>query len=495
MYRVLLVDDEDIEREGMAAIIPWEQLDMELVDMAWNGIEGLEKIDFLEPDIVITDIKMPIMDGIELIRRAKALKPEILFVVLSGYGEYEYTSQAMELGIRHYILKPCDEKKISEVLMGVAGELAGRREKQKSQREYQNSIRRMLPHIKERILKELIQRKELSASDQVLLREFTGEFKARFFFLSVRGPEEFEQLDRFVLNNILTELLGEGKIYLSTAIKKEIIYLIPADLLDGIRPVIEKTHTEYFKYKKVRLQSAVSMEGGLSECFRLYSQIGQLFCFGADSGRELLWSGLTGDRADGDFLPLDCDRVKAAKTYEDLLFEVYFAWVRMEMDGMSPEQMREACQFVLEILFGDTRELEAGHGLFSQVTDLCAEHRGLLLPQTKEGDRIRTVLYTIYENIKNPDLSLQYLAQNVLFMNEDHLGRLFTRYRKEKYSSYLVGVRVSLAQRLMDWRPELKISDLAGQCGYPEDGQYFTKVFKKQTGMVPSEYREAVRQK
>ena len=109
MIKVILVDDEDIERDAMAEIIPWEKLDMELVDTAWNGIEGLEKIRMHVPDIVITDIKMPVMDGIQLIRNTKELYPDILFVVLSGYGEYEHTSRAMELGIRHYILKPCDE--------------------------------------------------------------------------------------------------------------------------------------------------------------------------------------------------------------------------------------------------------------------------------------------------------------------------------------------------------------------------------------------------
>ena len=101
MYRVIFVDDEDIEREAMAAIIPWEQVDMELADMAWNGVEGLEKIRMHRPDVVITDIKMPVMNGIELIREAQKISPNTVFVVLSGYGEFEYTSQAMELGIRH----------------------------------------------------------------------------------------------------------------------------------------------------------------------------------------------------------------------------------------------------------------------------------------------------------------------------------------------------------------------------------------------------------
>lgn len=92
MYRLLIVDDEEIEREGMARLIPWEDFDIELAGTAWNGAEGFEKIQSCRPDIVLTDIKMPVMDGIELIRRTRKEFPEVEFVVLSGYGEFQFTS-------------------------------------------------------------------------------------------------------------------------------------------------------------------------------------------------------------------------------------------------------------------------------------------------------------------------------------------------------------------------------------------------------------------
>lgn len=115
MYKLLIVDDEAIERDGMANLIPWQAYGVELVGTAWNGMDGYEKIEALHPDIVLTDIKMPVMNGIELIRKTKYKFPDIEFLILSGYGEYEFTSQAMEEGVRHYILKPCDEAKIVEV--------------------------------------------------------------------------------------------------------------------------------------------------------------------------------------------------------------------------------------------------------------------------------------------------------------------------------------------------------------------------------------------
>lgn len=116
MYKLLIVDDEEIEREGMAHFIPWEEQGIQLVGTAWNGVQGLEMMERLRPDIVLVDVKMPVMSGLEMIRQARQTFPDVVYVILSGYGEYEFTSQAMEEGVRHYLLKPCDEKRIREVL-------------------------------------------------------------------------------------------------------------------------------------------------------------------------------------------------------------------------------------------------------------------------------------------------------------------------------------------------------------------------------------------
>lgn len=123
MYKLLIVDDEQIEREGMAHFIQWDKYDIQLCGTAWNGADALGKIQKDVPDIVLTDIKMPVMNGIELIQKLSETYRNIVVVVLSGYGEYEFTSQAMEYGIRHYILKPCDEDKIVAVMNDAKKEL------------------------------------------------------------------------------------------------------------------------------------------------------------------------------------------------------------------------------------------------------------------------------------------------------------------------------------------------------------------------------------
>ena len=112
MIKVLLVDDEDIEREAMAEIIPWEKLGMELVDMAWNGIEGLEKIQMHRPDLVITDIKMPVMDGITATKTIRALEREdagtIPIIAMTANAYEEDIRSTREAGMDAHLSKPID---------------------------------------------------------------------------------------------------------------------------------------------------------------------------------------------------------------------------------------------------------------------------------------------------------------------------------------------------------------------------------------------------
>lgn len=494
MIRVLLVDDEDIEREAMAEIVPWKELDMELVDMAWNGIEALEKIRIHQPDIVITDIKMPVMDGIQLIGKTKELYPDMLFVVLSGYGEYEYTSRAMELGIRHYILKPCDEEKIVEVLQGVKEELEKQESRREVEQEYRRTYARMLPRVKEQILGILIMEEEVSKSDEILLQKFMEDVRNSFVLLVIQSSDELDQLDKFVLKNILTELLGTGNFYMNTSTKNELIYLIPEELSETLSPLMIKVHKEYGKYKQGKLRSAVSRAGSIEEVSRLYTQLQELLFLGDLEGKmDFISFDLLGEAKDKTIMVLDYDRIKAAKDYAGLMFEIYASYVKMEMSGFSCKRTSDSFRFFLKVFCGKEDcewKNEDIWGVLETVVEECAAFLHLSLPNTKDGNRLKHILYGIYQNIKNPDLSLQYLAKEVLFINEDYFGRFFYRSTGEKYSSFLVRIRVDLAKQLMAFNPDIRITKLAEQIGYPADGQYFAKVFKKYTGMVPTEYRK-----
>jgi two-component system response regulator YesN len=110
MYKLLIVEDERREREGLIGFLDWESLGVCLAGAARDGREGLELAKDLTPDIVITDIRMPLMDGLEMIRRLRAFLPDGQIIIVSGYDEFSYAKQAISLGVSEYILKPVEEE-------------------------------------------------------------------------------------------------------------------------------------------------------------------------------------------------------------------------------------------------------------------------------------------------------------------------------------------------------------------------------------------------
>lgn len=124
MYRVLLVDDEEDVREGLIVEVDWEALDLRIVGLAENGREALEMAERVEPDIVVTDISMPFMDGLELARRLRERNPLVKVVILTGYDEFDYARQAVSLSVDEYLLKPFSAAHLAELLTRLRGQMA-----------------------------------------------------------------------------------------------------------------------------------------------------------------------------------------------------------------------------------------------------------------------------------------------------------------------------------------------------------------------------------
>ncbi|MCR4728537.1 MAG: response regulator [Lachnospiraceae bacterium] len=122
MYRVLIVEDEDIIRKGIAYTMDWTSMDCAIAGEAANGGEGLEKIKELKPDIVLVDIMMPVMDGIEMVR--EALK-EVSFktIILTSYADFDYAKQAIDLNVSAYLMKPVDPEELRAAVEKISEEI------------------------------------------------------------------------------------------------------------------------------------------------------------------------------------------------------------------------------------------------------------------------------------------------------------------------------------------------------------------------------------
>ena len=125
---LLIVDDEAQIRSGLRSIIPWEDYSVSVIGTAASGAEALDKIRYYEPDIVITDIQMPGMSGLELVRRAKKEQFDCSFVILSGYDEFEYARTAIKYGVKEYLLKPISIKDLTELISSLKEDILSKRD-------------------------------------------------------------------------------------------------------------------------------------------------------------------------------------------------------------------------------------------------------------------------------------------------------------------------------------------------------------------------------
>lgn len=123
MYNVLITDDDEIIREGIKRLIPWEEFNVGIVSTAANGKEALAYMSENKVDILITDVSMPEMSGIDLIRNAKKIQMQIKCIVISAYNEFSYVKEAAKLGIENYILKPIDEQELANTITSAVEKL------------------------------------------------------------------------------------------------------------------------------------------------------------------------------------------------------------------------------------------------------------------------------------------------------------------------------------------------------------------------------------
>lgn len=483
MYTLLIVDDEEIEREGMAQFIPWDSYKIKVVSTARNGAEGLEKIAKFRPDLAIVDIKMPVMNGIEMIRQAKEQYPDMTFVVLSGYGDYEFTSQAMELGVRHYILKPCDESKMIPVLNKAFAELEEARKKNARSEKLETEARLLKPYAREQLFRDLLLGKaQASSGARQLVDELGGE-QRMVLLLDFRLKCGFDSLERYVVGNMLGDLLPDGTLLMTTGVDRDVLVLADAMAESSVETAVQVLKKEFKRFETLPMLSSASRTGTLAELSVLFRQAQELLQLNMDENEPAL---LRPSRNAA--LPetvneiFDLEALRQTGSYEELLQELAFSFAKMEAKDYRPQQRQKLCELAWKLLFEDKAAPEDSLPAWADALTAAWNH-----PQPDA--RSREIFLAIYENLPEPEFSLQTIAQQRLFMSEDHLRRIFSQMTGNRFSAYLEHCRITQARRLLEFQPDMKISRLAELVGYPLDGQYFSKVFRKICGVTPTEYR------
>lgn len=156
-YKVILVDDEVEVIDAMQALIHWDELGFEVVGSATNGVKALELVEKLQPDVVLTDIKMPYMDGLELARRLNKDYPNIYILLCTGFDEFEYAQEAVRLEIKEYMLKPINASELSTGLTKLKDTLDREREEKLNVRKLEDYFKEVLPALRSNLFVSLIE--------------------------------------------------------------------------------------------------------------------------------------------------------------------------------------------------------------------------------------------------------------------------------------------------------------------------------------------------
>lgn len=487
MEKLLIVDDEEIELDGMAELIDWPSYGYELVGTAINGKRGLALIQEKQPDIVITDIKMPVMDGLAMIRAAQERHADTVFVVLSGYGDYEYTSQAMQLGIRHYILKPCDEAKILPVLEQARAELHERRSKAKKATEMENTVRRMAPMAREKALRDLLLGRE-NLTHLPGIADDLGGLDRKLLLLLLHTKEGIDHLEQYAITNMMAELLPEGGLLGDTSVSQDVCLLVDAGLYDQLPPAVERLCDEFARFRAGLLTVTGSARGTAAQLAELYEQAHRLLTTAPENALTLL-ERLNAEQHKAAHL-MDYDALRNADSYAALCFACCETLLSMQLGEISPNVQRDVCVRAVRYICGTAPDTDAVTyaELLGYMADNIWQHRTGGEPQGKATRTEQLILREFYAHLPEKDFTMQRFAREILFMNPDYLSRKLQQLTGEKFATRLTADRIELARRLLATAPDTKLSTLAETVGFASDEQYFSRAFRKIVGVTPKQY-------
>ena len=515
MYKVLVVDDERIILEGISKIIDWNKHDCVLMGTAKNGLEALAAVQAERPDIIITDIKMPGMNGLQLVEKVSELYPGTAFIMLSGFSEFDYAREAMRFGVKHYLLKPCNENAIKQALDEVTGELRKVQSHEQFLANIQTELTKVLPHAKEQFLKELVTNKTYGRRDWndygSLFNITVQSENVQLVLFQLEGSYEYEHL--FAMKNIAEDVLGSDIVLLSTTIGKHLLLLVKESGETGwLFTQLNAIKSIFTGYYKMDATIALSEAGEITEARSMYRETVAClnYRFYLGEGSIITKRDIEGPNHEG----------PQAFIYDEETLGMHvksgdWGYVQQELDAiftaLSEIRLDEAMakSYVIPLYVSIVRESDPSQrngylqtmakldelvtlqSLKQFITDAAHEicMNNYHLQQKKHSQMIRRMIDIIHEHIGNPELSLSWVACEILYMNADYIGKLFKKETGEKFSNFVMKLRIEKAVLAMNSSEDVKVFELAERFGFGDNPQYFSQVFKKVTGCTPSEYK------
>ena len=548
MLKIFLAEDEVVVRETIKRMIPWEELGFELVGEAADGEMALPLLIRQQPDLLITDIKMPFMDGLTLARLAKKEIPGLKVVILSGYDDFNYAKQAIGIGVEDYLLKPITKNALIERL----SEIRSRYEHEKTQKEYYEKFQREMQAYEKNSsrdffealvggsmdMMEVYKRAEKLGLDIVAeaynVLIFTmncdEDFSGQRDEYSSWEAESLELLENFFAGHSSAMLFRSNIFSYGVLLKgqRETIEENTRACVDEIRKILSRQdgRREWFLAVGQSVERLSQIQKSYHTASRAFSQryLYDENILYYDEMETMEHPGGQAETEDNAYLQkVDVNALNPAilqKFLSNGLQEETENFVKDYFYAIGQEPM-ESLVFrnyvILNVRFSvisfikglgcdtnemesaDTEEVLAKSGKNMESAIAYAKKmisQAIEIRDQNSGNKNRSILKTAVDFIDShymdEEISLNTVA-NVANVSSNHFSALFSQNMGQTFIEYLTSLRMNKAKELLRCTG-MRSSEIAGEIGY-KDAHYFSYLFKKTQGMTPSDYRKAREEK
>ncbi|PWW07295.1 two-component system response regulator YesN [Paenibacillus cellulosilyticus] len=533
MYKLMIVDDELLMRIGIRSLLEWEEHGFQLVGEAENGKEALEIALETFPDLIITDIKMPLMDGLALIREISKRLPSCKYVILSNYDEIDYVKEALRLGALDYLIKSeISPATLTELLTRIRGKLLSEVSSRDNLFSAPLHYTQSLTHLKENFFKDLISglpigEEAADRAEQLQVRLKPQQLAIikckidQFELVKKKYKEQDEKLLRFSILNVMEEVIpSRQSIEIIVESSSEYLVIRNVRLADEElwRKDIEKLCGKILGSMKdfMNLSFSVGVSTVVPDLLAL--KRGYWEADAAWRHRFFLGTGrihffdntMKGCERTSNLYTLNRDREYEfrhvlERNSSDQLSKLLDAF-RKELEDVRADEnaIRKAYLLVLELVnsqfaqasralllsegktpYDAASTAETWNDLHELVLDYalqCLQTNGLSKEKLTYADMAVDIIHQYYAE----DITLQSVASQIN-VNPSYLSRVFKQEKNENFVSYLTRIRIERAKSYLENRT-LRVYEVADKVGY-HNYTYFSKIFKKIVGVSPEEYR------
>jgi two-component system response regulator YesN len=523
LYKIFLVEDEIVAREGIRDNVDWKSAGFEFCGEAPDGEIALPLIETIQPDVLITDIKMPFMDGLQLCKIVRERMPWVKIIILSGHDEFNYAQTAVKLGVSEYLLKPISSLDLHNVLQKVASQLDQERKDKESLKRLRNQVEDNLLLLREKFLLRLVMGGEASPAAIEQSQQLGLDIIAKCYLVVLLKIElvestqpfdydEYQQVERLVAS--LVEQNPDAFL-----VKKDLEELVLIIKGDGLEQLEQEGYflAELIK-QSVEDKTGCRLAVGLGSPQQRLGDIHHSFAEAlarvkGTAGEETPPLGLGSGADKAQLLKLDRSALENYLKFGiindfDSFFDTY---IQSLSEAALQSYLVKNYVFVDIVLMTAKFVSDMGGNMDQVIPEINNVETLLMNIKTLDQIKVETrkILTSalafrdgqvrhqraglvhqakayIDNHFTDPDLSLNKVAAQVN-LSASHFSTVFSHETGETFRDYLTRIRIDRAKELLR-TTSLKSFEVAYQSGY-NDPHYFSHIFRKNTGFSPQQYR------